>query len=75
MLQHGEDVHAEDLREGLHSYVTKQSGQRLGGKRPKTQLNAELSQLPLIDGAGDEEEEVGTMKLLPSRRLLSSVID
>ncbi|EFN80630.1 hypothetical protein EAI_05549 [Harpegnathos saltator] len=56
-LQHGEDVNVEDSREGLHSYVTKQ-GQRPGEKRLRTQLSPELPQLPLIEGTGDEEEEV-----------------
>ncbi|XP_014486430.1 PREDICTED: uncharacterized protein LOC106750537 [Dinoponera quadriceps] len=58
VLQHGENVNAEDPREGPHSYGTKQGGQRPGAKRPKIQSNPELSQLPLIEGGGDEEEEV-----------------
>lgn len=62
VLQHGEDVNVEDPRESPHSYVTKQGGYRPGGKRPKLQPSPELPQLPLIEGAGDEEEEVGTME-------------
>ncbi|XP_032691204.1 uncharacterized protein LOC116853938 [Odontomachus brunneus] len=58
VLQHGEDVNVEDPREGPHSYMTKQGGYRPGGKRPKIQQNSELPQYPLVEGAGDEEEEV-----------------